>query len=87
METRMKASFVDLRKKSAEMIRALQRNESVTILYRGSPCAIMQPLAGNAKSAPSAKQHAAFGLWKDHAELNPVARHVRNLRKGRFDAL
>ena len=39
----MKASFVDLRKKSGEIIRALHRNEQVTVLYRGKPAAVMQP--------------------------------------------
>ena len=42
----MKASFVDLRKKSAEIIRALERNEPVTVLYRGRAKAIMQPVGG-----------------------------------------
>ena len=36
----MEASFVDLRNKSAEVIRALSRNERVTVLYRGKPAAV-----------------------------------------------
>ena len=84
----MKASFVDLRKKSAEIIRALKRNERVTVLYRGKPAAVMQPIGdGGDQPVAKAKDHAAFGLWADREDLTDVAAHVRTLRKGRFDAL
>ena len=82
----MKASFVDLRKKSNEIIRALNRNEQVTVLYRGKPTAIMQPIGGGCQQAIcSAKDHPAFGLWGDREDIKDVAAHVRQLRKGRFD--
>ena len=84
----MKASFVDLRKKSSEVIRALKRSERVTVLYRGKPAAIMQPISGEGDRAPgSAKEHLAFGLWADREDMKDVAAHVRRMRKGRFDAL
>ena len=82
----MKASFVDLRKKSSEVIRALHRNEPVTVLYRGKPAAIMQPISGQVdKPAFKAADHPAFGLWADRDDKADVAAHVRELRKGRFD--
>jgi hypothetical protein len=40
----MEASFVDLRKKSKEIINAINRKEKVTVLYRGKPAAIMSPI-------------------------------------------
>jgi len=84
----MRASFVDLRKKSGEVIRALGRNERVTVLYRGKPAAIMHPIDDPGGAAVgSAKDHAAFGLWADRDDLKDVAGHVRQLRRGRFDAL
>jgi antitoxin (DNA-binding transcriptional repressor) of toxin-antitoxin stability system len=80
----MRASFVDLRKKSAQIIRALNRRESVTVLYRGRPKAIMHPLAGEGgRAGARAKDHLAFGLWADRRELRNVASHVRRLRRGR----
>ena len=45
----MKASFVDLRKKSSEIIQALKRNEQVTLLYRGKPAAITQAVHGEGR--------------------------------------
>ncbi len=82
----MKASFVDLRKKSSEIIRALNHNEPVTVLYRGQPAAIMQPIGTQAgKPATKVADHPAFGLWADRDDMTDVAAHVRDLRKGRFD--
>ena len=84
----MKASFGDLRKKSSQIIPALGRNERVTVSYRGKPVAIMQPIAGQGREAVgSAKDHPAFGLWADREDIKDVAAHVRQLRKGRVDAL
>lgn len=83
----MKATFVDLRTKSSEIIQALERNETVTILYRGRPKAVMQPIAEMSEAGGLAKDHAAFGLWKDRDDLNDVPGAVRALRRGRFDAL
>jgi hypothetical protein len=83
----MRASFVDLRKKSGEILRALERNEEVTVLYRGRRKAIMKSVAGeNATGLTKAKDHPAFGLWADRSDLQDVAAHVRGLRKGRFNS-
>lgn len=65
----MNASFVDLRKKSHAILRALNRNEKVTVLYRGKPKAVMQPLAGGSPPPGRAKDHAAFGLWADRRDI------------------
>jgi hypothetical protein len=82
----MKATFVDLRVKSAEIIEALNRNESVTVYYRGEPKAVMQPLVATEKQPDKAEKHPAFGLWRDRDDMGDVAEHVRAMRQGRFDA-
>ncbi|MGB0768332.1 MAG: hypothetical protein ACPGYV_11555 [Phycisphaeraceae bacterium] len=83
----MLASFVDLRKKSAEIIRALRRNERITVLYRGKPTAVMHPIDEPDASPVSARDHQAFGIWRDHPVQTDPAEHVRRIRRGRFDAL
>jgi len=84
----MKASFVDLRNRSKEIIQALRRNERVTVLYRGKPAAIMQPVRGARTSEPvKASDHAAFGLWAKRRDLKDPAAYVRTLREGRFGAV
>ncbi len=81
----MKASFVDLRKKSAQILRALDRNETVTVYYRGRPKAIMRPV--NSDSPPArVEDHPACGMWADRDDLRNVAGHVRKLRRGRHHA-
>lgn len=81
----MKASFVDLRTKSSEILQALERNEEVTVLYRGQPKAIIQPINPE-RNKPSikAEEHAAFGIWADRDDWADVAEQVRTLRKGRY---
>ena len=84
----MQASFVDLRKKSAEIIKALSRKERVTVLYRGKPAAIMEPIDGRVSDeSQPASQHQAFGIWADQAENSSVEEQVRSLRSKRFDDL
>jgi len=82
----MKATFVELRTKSTEILEALERNESVTILYRGRPKAVMQPIGESQRSTVSVVTHPAFGLWKDYSDMDDVAAQLRTLRQGRFDA-
>jgi hypothetical protein len=82
----MRASFVDLRKKSGEILRALERNEEITILYRGKPKAIMKPFsAESGKAPPKTRDHPAFGLWADREDMKDVPKYVRKLRKGRVE--
>ncbi|MBI2192911.1 MAG: hypothetical protein HYU36_13105 [Planctomycetes bacterium] len=46
----MKASFLDLRRRMREVLRALERNESVTILYHGKEKAVLHPVRGRQKA-------------------------------------
>jgi antitoxin (DNA-binding transcriptional repressor) of toxin-antitoxin stability system len=84
----MKASFLDLRKRSRQIIEALRRNERITVLYRGKPAAVMHPIGeGDRAPAAKARDHAAFGMWRDRSDLIDVEQHVRNLRRSRFGDL
>ncbi|MEW6262600.1 MAG: type II toxin-antitoxin system prevent-host-death family antitoxin [Thermodesulfobacteriota bacterium] len=81
----MDISFLDLRKKPGRLLAALERREKVTLSRRGKPVARVLPLED--KERGSAAGHPAFGLWADHAGMQDVAVKVRDLRRGRFDAL
>jgi antitoxin (DNA-binding transcriptional repressor) of toxin-antitoxin stability system len=78
----MEVSVSDLRRRMKDVLRALERNESVTLLYRGKPKGIICPLAEN-KPAVKVTEHPAFGMWKDRKDLRNVDVFVRTLRKGR----
>ncbi len=79
----MKATFLDLRKKSKEIVRALDRNQSVTLFYRGKIKGVIIPAARRAAATPSVRSHPAFGMWKDRADLKDARAAVDRLRKPR----
>ena len=79
----MKASILDLRRRMKDILLALDRNESVTIFYRGKEKAILSP--SRQRTDKSAKDHEAFGLWRDRKDMADVDAYIRNLRKGRLN--
>lgn len=81
----MKASILDLRRHMREILKALDKNEQITLTYRGREKAKIIP-TGVSQSADFYK-HRAFGLWKDRKDLADVAGVVRKMRKGRIDAV
>jgi len=83
----MKASILDLRRRMKDVLRALDQNEPVTILYRGKRKGILYPADERKRAAGRVSQHPAFGMWKDRADLQDVTAAVRELRRGRFHAL
>lgn len=83
----MKASILDLRRKMREVLKALDRREPVTILYRGRKKGVLYPAKGNGGRKKTVSEHPAFGMWKDRRDLRDVKKFVRNLRKGRYNAV
>lgn len=82
----MKASLLDLRRRMGDILRALRRNEAVTLQRRGKTIAVIQPAGGGSPGKVVAR-HAAFGMWADRTDLADVGAAVDRMRKGRFDAL
>ena len=78
----MKASIVDLRYKTRKVLEALERNETVTILYHGRIKGIIQP-AGK-PPAPGVLKHPFFGMHEGTQES--VADEVARLRALRHSA-
>ncbi len=83
----MEASILDLRRRMAEVLRALDRNESVKILYRGRHRATLVPAGPPDGERRRVSSLPAFGMWKDYEALADVASHVRKLRRSRFHAV
>ena len=65
------------------MLKAVERGETVTVLYRGKEKARIVPPPSN-KQRSGLRTDKAFGLWKDRKDMRNVATVVRNMRKGRF---
>lgn len=83
----MQASVLDLRRRMPEVLRALDRQERVSVLYRGKERAVLVPTGNPTTQTKKAKNHQAFGMWANRDDLSDVAQHVRTLRKGRSHAL
>jgi len=79
----MEASIVDLRYKMKDVLAALERREEVSITYHGKVKGMLVPVAGD--PAQKVAEHPFFGMARD--EQQPVAEVIRELRKGRYDAL
>lgn len=77
----MKASIVDLRYKMSDVLKALDRNEEITILYRGTARGKIVPLGGE---VPKLKvhQHPFFGSVKDSNDS--VAEVMEKVRSARY---
>lgn len=75
----MKASIVDLRYRTKEILTALERNESVTVLYHGKVRGVIRP--AKEQSAAKVKDHPFFGM-DSQAEMS-VLEELQNLRKPR----
>jgi len=75
----MKASVVDLRYKMKDVLKALDRNEKVTILYHGKAKGIITP--ANNEKYKKVKDHPFFGMSKnDKKSVSDVIMELRELR-------
>ena len=77
----MNATIIDLRYKMKDVLRAIDRGETVTVLYRGKEKAKLTPIAPTPGSgAPKTKDQPLFGLWKDREDMSDPASYLRRLR-------
>jgi hypothetical protein len=78
----MEATIVDLRYRMNDVLKALDRNETVTVLYRGKPKGVLR----RAPAAPATRvrDHAFFGSCRDG---ETVEQAMARIRGGRFHAL
>ena len=75
----MKASVVDLRYRMNEVLKALDRNEDVSILCRGKLKGVIK--AATRPSKRKVSQHAFFNMYKND---RPVEQLMDRLRGGRY---
>jgi len=83
----MKASVLDFRRRMGDILRALDQNESVTILYRGKKKGVILPAGISDHKGKTALGHPAFGIWKDRRDMRDVDAVIGRLRKGRRHAV
>ena len=78
----MKASVVDLRYKMNDVLKALDRNEKVTVLYRGKVKGILIP--PEKKKHLKITDHPFFGMSAQDTDKS-VSDKLNDLRKPRYN--
>jgi antitoxin (DNA-binding transcriptional repressor) of toxin-antitoxin stability system len=81
----MKASVLDLRKKMKKILNAIERNEKITLTYRGKTKAIIYPYGTEKDKNYNILEDPAFGMWKNRKEMKNPVKYIKNLRKSRYD--
>jgi antitoxin (DNA-binding transcriptional repressor) of toxin-antitoxin stability system len=79
----MKATIVDLRYKMSDILKALDRRESVTILYHGRAKGTLVP--ANGQKSMKVADHPFFKMAKRGKKT--VAQKMAELRRTRFDVI
>lgn len=77
----MKATIIDLRYKMKDVLSALNRKETVTILYHGKIKGTIYPFPSEQKL--SVKEHPFFGINKDSKKT--VSEEIESLRSVRYN--
>lgn len=75
----MEATVVDLRYHMNDVLKALERNESVSVLYRGKVKGVLRPAVS--VSTLRLSDHAFFGSRASGAS---VEKTIERLRGGRY---
>lgn len=66
----MKASILDLRRRMNDVLKAIDRNEAVTLTYRGKAKGVIYP--AKKRKAKKVSSHPAFGIWKGRDDMRPA---------------
>jgi prevent-host-death family protein len=75
----MEARIVDLRYRMKDVLRALERGETVTVLHRGKPKARIVPIEPERLADP--REAEGFGMWKDREDMKDPVEWVRKTRR------
>ena len=74
----MQATIVDLRYKMNQVLKALERNETVSVLYRGKLKGVLSP--ATTASAVKVTEHSFFGCRQDAQSVQDVMEQRRGGR-------
>lgn len=78
----MKATIVDLRYKMNDVLKALDRNEEVTVLYRGKVKGTLIP--ASKKTTQKITDHPFFGMSSNSKDIS-VKNVIDDLRGSRYN--
>ena len=76
----MKATTLDLRYKMKDILRAIDRGETVTVLYRGKEKARLVPIDTKPEKEIKPSDHPFCGMWKDREDMKDPVAYIRKMR-------
>jgi antitoxin (DNA-binding transcriptional repressor) of toxin-antitoxin stability system len=80
----MDATIVDLRYRMKDVLRAIDRGETVNVLYRGKKKAVLTPVTDERRlKGAKVSEQPFFGLWRDREDMTDPVAYVRELRRPR----
>ena len=83
----MDATIVDLRYRMKDVLRAIDRGETVNVLYRGKQKAVLTPVTDDLRiKGAKVSEQPFFGLWRDRNDMADPVAYVRQLRRPRRPA-
>jgi prevent-host-death family protein len=82
----MEASIVDLRYRMKDVLRAIDRGETVTVTYRGKEKARLVPAIPTVgpRTLVNPSDHPFVGMWKDREDMADPVAYIRKLRQPRY---
>ena len=80
----MEATAMDLRRNLKAVFKALDRNETVKILYRGQVKGILSPVRPGKLKVADLKKHPFFGMWKDREDMKDPTAYINKMRQPRY---
>lgn len=81
----MTVTAKDLRLKTSEILKKVQRLGSITVTLRGRPVARLRSLAGE-QAERSLEDYPAIGMWAGRKEMKHPTAWVRKVRGPRYSA-
>ena len=83
----MEASIVDLRYRMKDVLRAIDRGETVTVTHRGKEKARLVPLSAAGRTPAKVSDQPFVGMWKDREDMADPVAYIRKLRQPRYGHL
>lgn len=77
----MKATVMDLRYRTKEILRALNAREEITLTHRGTEKGKIIPVEAKPRAHGSLSEHPVVGMWADCVETVPEL--IARIRKPR----
>ena len=81
----MQATVMDMRRNPKKILDAIARCETVTLNSRAKHVARIEPIKDGPR--PRASEHEAYGMWSERSDMTDPSEYIREVRRGRFDAL